>query len=225
MSALTRALWCKIGPVLLADSRYRFLFEKDDSGELVSLDCETTGFNYVADDVISIAAIKIRGTRILARESFQAVIRPGAPMEASAIKVHQLRQQDLAQAGTIREVLPDFLRFIGSRPLVGYWIAFDVRMLNKYLFSLLNVHLPNRQIDVSELYYERKYAAAPPGTMVDLRYASIMADLGLPALPQHDAFADAVGAAEIYLVLEDLRRRGVRLPRKAIEAATDFQLA
>ena len=61
--------------------------------------------------------------------------------------------------------------------------------------------------------------------MVDLRYASILADLGLPALPQHDAFADAVGAAEIYLVLEDLRRRGVRLPRKAIEAATDFQLA
>lgn len=225
MSALSRALWCKIGPVLLADSRYRFLFEADDSGELVSLDCETTGFNYVADDVISIAAIKIRGARILARESFQAVIRPGAPMEAGAIKVHQLREQDLAQAKTIREVLPDFLRFIGSRPLVGYWIAFDVRMLNKYLFSLLNVHLPNRQIDVSKLYYERKYADAPPGTRVDLRYASILADLGLPALPQHDAFADAIGAAEIYLVLDDLRRRGVRLPRKAIESATDFQLA
>jgi DNA polymerase III subunit epsilon len=225
VSALSRALWCKIGPVLLADNRYRFLFEADDSGELVSLDCETTGFNYVADDVISIAAIKIRGTRILARESFQAVIRPSAPMEASAIKVHQLREQDLVQAKTIREVLPDFLRFIGSRPLVGYWIAFDVRMLNKYLFSLLNVHLPNRQIDVSKLYYERKYAAAPPGTKVDLRYASILADLGLPALPQHDAFADAVGAAEIYLVLDDLRRRGARLPRTAIEGATDFQLA
>ena len=82
MSALSRALWGKIGPVLLADSRYRFLFEADDNGELVALDCETTGFNYVADDVISIAAIKIRGARILARESFQAVIRPSAPMEA-----------------------------------------------------------------------------------------------------------------------------------------------
>jgi DNA polymerase-3 subunit epsilon len=225
MSALSRALWRKIGPVLLADHRYRFLFEPDDSGEVVSLDCETTGFNYVADDVISIAAIKIRGSRILTGESFQAIVRPGAPMEATAIKVHQLREQDLANARTIREVLPDFLRFIGSRPLVGYWIAFDVRMLNKYLFSMLNVHLPNRQIDVSKLYYERKYAAAPPGIRVDLRYASILADLGLPALPQHDAFADAVGAAEIYLVLDDLRRRGARLPRKAIEVATDFQLA
>jgi DNA polymerase-3 subunit epsilon len=225
MSALSRALWRQIGPLLLADSSYRFLFDADNNGELVSLDCETTGFDYVADDVISIAAIKIRGSRILTKESFQAVIRPGAPMEATAIKVHQLREKDLAQARTIREVLPDFLRFIGNRPLVGYWIAFDVRMLNKYLFSILNVHLPNRQIDVSKLYYERKYAAAPPGTRVDLRYASILADLGLPALPQHDAFADAVGAAEIYLVLDDLRRRGARLPRMANEAATDFQLA
>jgi DNA polymerase III subunit epsilon len=172
----------KIDRLLLADRNYAFLFQPDKSGEIVSLDCETTGFNPMADDVISIAAVKISGTRILASQAFRALIRPGAPMGASAIKVHQLREQDVARGRTMREVLPDFLRFVGSRPLVGYWIAFDVRMLNKYLFSLLNVHLPNRRIDVSKLYY--------------------------------DAFEDALGAAESYLVLEDMRERGVRLPRQ-----------
>ena len=54
-------------------------------------------------------------------------------------------------------------------------------MLNKYLFSLLNVHLPNRRIDVSKLYYDRKFGSAPPGTRIDLRYATILADLGLPS--------------------------------------------
>src|SRR5262249_59385555 len=127
----------KIERWLLADQRYAFLFQPDASGELVSLDCETTGFNALADDVISIAAVKIRNRRILASQAFRAVIRPGAPMEASAIKVHQLREQDVAQGLTIREVLPAFLQFIGNRPLIGYWIAFDVRMLNKYVFSLL----------------------------------------------------------------------------------------
>jgi DNA polymerase III subunit epsilon len=204
----------KIDRLLLADRNYAFLFQPDKSGEIVSLDCETTGFNPMADDVISIAAVKIRGTRILASQAFRALIRPGAPMEASAIKVHQLRQQDVARGRTMREVLPDFLRFIGSRPLVGYWIAFDVQMLNKYLFSLLNVHLPNRQIDVSKLYYDRKFGSAPPGTRIDLRYATILADLGLPSRAQHDAFEDALGAAESYLVLEDMRERGVRLPRQ-----------
>lgn len=204
----------KIDRLLLADRNYAFLFQPDKSGEIVSLDCETTGFNPMADDVISIAAVKIRGTRILASQAFRALIRPGAPMEASAIKVHQLREQDVARGRTMREVLPDFLRFVGSRPLVGYWIAFDVRMLNKYLFSLLNVHLPNRRIDVSKLYYDRKFGSAPPGTRIDLRYATILADLGLPSRAQHDAFEDALGAAESYLVLEDMRERGVRLPRQ-----------
>jgi DNA polymerase-3 subunit epsilon len=89
----------------------------------------------------------------------------------------------------------------------------------------VGVHLPNRMIDVSKLYYERKYATAPPGTRIDLRYSSILADLKLPALPQHDAFVDAVGAAEIYLVLDDLRKRGVWLPRAPAEASAHFSFA
>jgi DNA polymerase-3 subunit epsilon len=222
---MRRWLRSRIDRLLLADQSYAFLFEPDRSGEVVSLDCETTGFNPLADDVISIAAVKIRNRRILASEAFRAVIRPGAPMEASAIKVHQLREQDVAQGLTIREVLPDFLRFIGSRPLVGYWIAFDVKMLNKYLFSLLNIHLPNRLIDVSKLYYDRKFGAAPPGTRIDLRYATILADLALPVRAQHDAFEDALGAAEAYLVLEDMRERGVRLPRRVPIGQSSIPLA
>jgi DNA polymerase III subunit epsilon len=214
-----------ISRLLLADRRYDFLFRSDTSGEVVSLDCETTGFDTFADDVISIAAIKIRGNRILAREAFRAVIRPGAPMESGAIKVHHLREQDVAGGRTMLEVLPDFLEFIGSRPLVGYWIGFDVRMLNKYLFGMLNVRLPNRQIDISKLYYDRKYGSAPPGTRIDLRYATILADLALPARAQHDAFEDALGAAECYLVLKDMRERGVRLARRPPESRGDFSIA
>jgi DNA polymerase-3 subunit epsilon len=211
---MLRKIRSGIDRILLADKSYSFLFERDDSGEVVSLDCETTGFNTVADDVISIAAIKIRGSRILTSQAFQAVIRPTTPMEANAIKVHHLREQDLARAQPMRKVLPDFLHFIGSRPLVGYWIAFDVRMLNKYLFNFLNIHLPNRRIDVSALYYDRKYRNAPPGSAIDLRYLSILKDLGLPPLPQHDALNDALGAAQMYVILKDMCDRGMRIPRQ-----------
>jgi DNA polymerase-3 subunit epsilon len=222
---MLRWITAKFGRLLLADRQYAFLFDQDRSGEVVSLDCETTGFDVLADDVISIAAIKIRGNRILASEAFRAVIRPGAPMDSGAIKVHHLREQDVARGRTIQEMLPDFLRFIGSRPLVGYWIGFDVRMLNKYLFGMLNIHLPNRQIDISKLYYDRKFGSAPPGTRIDLRYAIILGDLKLPARAQHDAFEDALGAAECYLMLEDMRARGVRLPRRPPEHRGDFSIA
>jgi DNA polymerase III subunit epsilon len=215
-----RAIRRAVDRLLLGDRAYKFLFEPDRTGEVVSLDCETSGFNPWADDVVSIAAINIRGSRVLTSNAFQAVLRPGAAMEVSAIKVHQLREQDVARGRIIRETLPELLRFIGGRPLVGYWIAFDVRMLDKYLMGMLNIHLPNPMIEVSRLYYERKYGNAPPGTPIDLRYSAILDDLGLPHLLQHDAFNDALGAAEMYLILKDMRRRGVRIPRPRALAAT-----
>lgn len=212
-SELARRMRAAFDRLLLADNDYAFLFKPDQSGEVVSLDCETSGFNILADDVVSVAAIKIRGSRILTSETYRALVRPGAAMEVSAIKVHQLREADVAKGRTMREVLPELLRFIGGRPLVGYWISFDVRMLNKYLYSMLNIHLPNRQIDVSELYYDRKYGNAPPGTEINLSYAAILADLKLPKLPQHDAFNDALSAAQMYLILKDMQARGARIPR------------
>jgi DNA polymerase-3 subunit epsilon len=208
--------------IVLRDRSYRFLFQQSNAGEAVSLDCETTGFDPWVDDVVSVAAIPISGSRILASRSFRALVRPEAAMRASAIKVHQLRKIDVEQARPMNEVLPELLRFIGNRPLVGYWIDFDVRMLDKYLIEMLNIHLPNARIDVSKLYYDRKYGNAPPGTSVDLSFAAIQADLGLPALPLHEAFNDALSAAEMYLVLQDMVRRGSRIPcvRNAVGAFT-----
>lgn len=202
-----------IDRIALNDRSYRFLFKRQDTDEAVSLDCETTGFDPWVDDIISVAAIPIRGSRIRTSEAYRAVIRPEAAMGANSIKVHQLRRQDVEHGRDMADVLPELLHFIGNRPLVGYWISFDVRMLDKHVLKLLNIRLPNRQIDVCDLYYERKYGNAPPGTHIDLKYASILADLKLPVLHAHDAFDDAVGAAEMYVILKDLKARGIHLKR------------
>jgi DNA polymerase-3 subunit epsilon len=202
----------------LTDRNYRFLFEAEPGSEAVSLDCETTGFDPWRDEIVSVAAIRIVGRRILASTAFRALIKPGAAIRPASIKVHQLREMDVAGSRPMAEVLPDLLHFIGSRPLVGYWIDFDVRMLDKYLIAMIDTRLPNRRIDVSRLYYDRKYGNAPPGTRIDLRYATILADLALPQRARHDAFEDALGAAEAYLVLEDMRERGAALPRQASSA-------
>lgn len=209
----------------LTDQSYRFLFEAEPGNEAVSLDCETTGFDPWADEIVSIAAIRITDQRIHASSAYRALVKPEGAMRPDSIKVHQLRQQDVARARAMTDVLPELLHFIGSRPLVGYWIQFDVRMLNKYLLAMIDTRLPNRRIDVSRLYYDRKYGTAPPGTRIDLRYAAIRADLKLPARAQHDAFEDALGAAEMYLLLKDMRARSVRLPRQQPQVRGDFLIA
>ncbi|MBK1657052.1 3'-5' exonuclease [Paracraurococcus ruber] len=209
------ALWRLFYRASLGDHAYKFLFEPGPPDEAVALDCETTGLDPRKDDILAIAAVRIRGNRILTSERFEAIVKP-EETEASAdsIKVHRILKRDVADALPMRRVLPDLLRFIGGRPLVGYYIAFDVRMLDKYAMDLIEVKLPNPQIEVSSLYYDRKYGNAPPGTAFDLRFDSLLKDLGIPPLAAHDALNDAVMAAMAWLALRDLQARGVRIPRE-----------
>ena len=69
---------------------------------------------------------------------------------------------------------------------------------------------------------ERKYGDAPPGVQVDLRFAAILADLGLPILDQHDAFSDALMTAMMYVALADLKARNIRIPRQRAKPFTHF---
>jgi DNA polymerase-3 subunit epsilon len=200
----------------LGDHSYRFLFEPGPPDEVVVLDCETTGLNPRSDEVIAIAALIIRGHRIMTSKPFRAVIRPDKDPTSTSIKVHRLRGLDVAGGRAMHEVLPELLRFIGGRPIVGYYVDFDIRMLDKYILRYIEAKLPNPRIEVSSMYYALKYSGAPPGTVLDLRFASILSDLGIPSLEQHDAFNDTVMTAMMYVQLEDMQRRGARISRTRI---------
>lgn len=204
----------------LADPDFLFLLDEPPVGEAISLDCETTGLDPWVDEIVAIAAVPVIGNRIATSARFQAVVKPDRMPGAGSIKVHGLRRRDVAQGRPMAEVLPELLRFIGPRPLVGYYIDFDVRMIDRYALHQIGARLPNRRIEVSSLYYDRKYGRAPPGTNIDLRFTSIRRELGIPDLGQHDAFADALMAAMMWVQLRDMAARGQRLKREGRREAT-----
>jgi DNA polymerase-3 subunit epsilon len=144
-------------------------------------------------------------------------------LKPDAIKIHRLREADVARARAIDGAIPDLLRFIGGRPLVGYYLDFDVAMLNKHVRRFLGVDLPNERIETSALYYQRKYADAPPGTQVDLSFASLLEDLKLPMLDRHDAYSDALMTAMAYLALRDLEERDGRIERRRFKGVQHFE--
>jgi DNA polymerase-3 subunit epsilon len=180
----------------------------------VVLDCETTGLNPRTDEVIAVAAIVIRGNRIETSKAYRAVIQADKASTSQSIKIHRLRARDVAQGRPMHEVLPELLRFIEGRPIVGYYVDFDVRMLDKYILRYIEAKLPNPRIEVSEIYFALKYRGAPPGTVLDLRFQSILSDLGIPSLEQHDAFNDALMTGMMYVQLRDMRQRGARIGRE-----------
>lgn len=200
MNALGR-VWARLR---LRDPRYAALFDADPSGEVVSVDCETTGLDPRRDEVLTIAAIRISGRRIRCADRLTLTVRPERAPTKETVRVHWLRPVDVGAGMPMAEALPKLLDFVGGRPIVGYFVNFDVDILGRYARSLIGCGLPNQTIEVSRLYYRWRYAESHwIGRECDLKFDTIRADLGLPILAQHDAYNDALSAAMMYVALID----------------------
>ena len=195
----------------LGDPAFRFMFDAPPENEWVALDCETTGLNVRTDEIISIGAVRIVGNRIMTSERLELLVRPERGISAESVRIHRLRERDVAQGLPMDEAMKRLMHFIGSRPLVGYYLEFDLAMLNRALFPLLGQGLPQRKIEVSALYYDYKFRQLPgyqqqANVDIDLRFATLMSDLGLPLREAHDALNDAVMAALAFIKLQQLRK-------------------
>lgn len=188
----------------LKDKKYLYLLEDSQiKDEYVCFDCETTGLNPKKDDIISIGAVIIKDNTIISSKKFVKFIKPKTKLQAEAIKVHHIRECDLNNANDIDLVIEEFLEFIGNRTLVGYFLEFDISMINKYLKPKLGITLPNKTLEVSEIYHDYKIEIIPQGH-IDLRFNSIMEELEIPSLGKHDAFNDALMTAMIFIKLKNI---------------------
>ena len=187
----------------LKDKKYLYLFDEPNNEEYVCFDCETTGLDPKKDDIISIGAVIIKNNTIVASKKFVKFIKPKTKLQVEAIKVHHIRECDLQDAEDINKVIKEFLEFIGSRTLVGYFLEFDIAMINKYLKPIVGIKLPNKALEVSAIYYDYKIERIPQGN-IDLRFNTIMNELKIPSLGKHDAYNDAIMTSMIFLKLKNL---------------------
>jgi DNA polymerase-3 subunit epsilon len=192
----------------LGDERFRFMWDPPPTDEWVALDCETTGLNVRSDEIISIGAVRIAGDRILTSERLQLLVRPSRRrISADSVRVHGLRERDVQEGMDPDEAMMALMRFIGSRPLVGYYLEFDVGLIDRAIFPLLGVGLPQRRIEVSSMFYDWQRRKLPPyqePAQIDLRFATMMRELDLPMESAHDALSDAVMAALAFIKLRHL---------------------
>jgi DNA polymerase-3 subunit epsilon len=192
----------------LAEPEFAFMYDPAPDGEWVAIDCETTGLDVRRDRIVSIGAVRIVGNRLLTSQRLELLVRPDRAPGPDSVRVHLLRERDVAQGMDPAQAMRRLLRFIGSRPLVGYYLEFDVAMLNREIWRLLGVRLPQRRIEVSAMYWELKNRGLPPlergNVPIDLRFTTLMRELDLPLREAHDALNDAVMAGLAFIKLRHL---------------------
>lgn len=190
----------------LVDAQFKFIYDEPPPNEWVSVDCETTGLNVGKDEIISIGAVKIVGDRVMTSERLELLLKPSKGVSDASVRIHRLREQDLVDGLDPELAMRKFLHFVGARPLVGYFLEFDVAMLNKIMWPMLGVRLPQPKLEVSSMFYDfknRQLPADQKGGHIDLRFATVMKDLELPERDAHDAVNDAVMAALAFIKLRN----------------------
>lgn len=192
----------------LSDARYGFLFDPAPANEWVSLSCATTGYDQQHDQVLSLCAVRVCGHRVLSSERLELLLRPDGPVPAEPLRRHRLREQDLALGLPAAEAAKELLHFIGSRPLLGYYLEFDCAMLDQIVKPLIGIGLPQEQVEVSSLYYDWRLRQLPPyqqdGVNIDLRFASMLAALDLPPRDESDPLNKAVMTGLAFVRLREL---------------------
>ncbi|HHY77291.1 MAG TPA: PolC-type DNA polymerase III [Clostridiales bacterium] len=129
-------------PIVYNDIDYSF----DD--EYVAFDIETTGLNNVNDKITEIGAVLIKNRKIVS--TFSTLINPGIPIPEKIQNLTGITDEMVADAPSIEEVLPQFLGFVGERPLVAHNALFDVGFI-KHGASMLGLSLNNPVLDTLQL--------------------------------------------------------------------------
>jgi DNA polymerase III subunit epsilon len=168
--------------------------------ELVSLDLETSSLDVATASILSIAAVPVRGRRVVLSERFERVVRGAAPVDREAVKYHRLRPMDVEHGLAPAEAAAEFRAWLGERPLLGYCIGFDCAMLEQALRGT-GEQLDGRRYDLRELYrrriLQRNPDAAPPQAL-----DAILGALAVPMAGRHTALGDATAVGLAFLGLK-----------------------
>ena len=112
----------------------------------VALDLETTGLSNDEDQIIEVGAVRFRGVETL--DTFQSFVNPGRRLDPFVTRLTGITNDDLRDAPGFSSVAAALAAFVGSSPLVGHNIAFDLGFLDRNGFTI-----QNRLCDTWELAY------------------------------------------------------------------------
>ncbi|WP_404296100.1 3'-5' exonuclease [Halomonas sp.] len=184
-----------------ANGNYAWLFHPYTGDEMVVIDIRVIGVGSRSPQLASIAAVKVRGERVLTSESLDLRLTCSASPSAELVRSQGLQGMDLSGGLAVEDALERLLDFVGNRPLLGWHLGFDLAILNRELRPRFGFDLPNATIDVAQSYL-RRLRRRHPEVEAAPRFEKVAELLDVPLMGRHTALGDAVTTALIFLRLE-----------------------
>ena len=125
---------------LIIDSKGQSLMDS-----YVVFDIETTGFNSVNDRIIEIGAVRVVEGEI--KETFSEFVNPERPIPYKITQLTTITDDMVKDAGTIEEILPQFLKFCEGSVLVAHNAGIDTGFIRENA-KRLNLPYDHTVVDI-----------------------------------------------------------------------------
>lgn len=158
------------------------------------VDLETTGLSPYYDEIIEMAAIRVRSGKAV--ETHQQLVKPQRSISEFITALTSITNEMVADAPSVWDALPGFLDFIGGDLIVGHNVGFDVR----FIFNNSVEHL---QRPFSNDYVNTVRIARKAGLgLQNYRLDTLCDVFGIDSTNQHRALADC---ERTHILLEKFR--------------------
>jgi superfamily I DNA/RNA helicase/DNA polymerase III epsilon subunit-like protein len=173
---------------------------KNDLDDFVAFDIETSDFDIDSCEIVEIAAVRVRGNKVV--ERFHRLVTCTRPISARATAVHGYTDRDLVGASSIQEVWPLFRAFVGTDLLVAHnGQEFDVPVLRRVCEGFAGIE--------DLIFYDTLPLAR---SLIDgsAKLTALAERFNVEVGRAHHAFDDAYMLAGVVPALNTLRLRRAR---------------
>ena len=161
---------------------------QDPPPTYVALDLETTGLNADRDAIIEVGAVKFEGERVL--ETFQSLVNPYREIPPFVQRLTGIAQRSVDRAPAFGAVAGEIREFVGSLPVIGHNVSFDLTFLAKN-----GLQLHNDPYDTWDL------ASILLPYFTDYSLLNLATELGTGHKQPHRALPDAQATRGVFLAL------------------------
>ncbi|MFL7792862.1 MAG: helicase C-terminal domain-containing protein [Anaerolineae bacterium] len=122
----------------------------------VALDLETTGLDPDRDAITEIGAVKFQADEVL--DTFSTFVNPGRPIPFSITELTGIRDEDVADAPHLHDVLPGLSYFVGELPIIGHSVQFDMAFIRRHSHLLENEALDTFELATILITHAERYS-------------------------------------------------------------------
>jgi DNA polymerase-3 subunit epsilon/ATP-dependent DNA helicase DinG len=169
---------------------------------LASLDLETTGLDSERDAILEIGIVIFRGADVL--EEWSSIVNPDRPIPAKITELTGITQQ-MVDNNSVKlvEGLRNATRMIGTLPVVGHNVAFDLGFMRRHRLFDRNPSIDTFELASILVPHAGRYALG-----------ALAKELGITLPATHRALDDARVTHQLFVKCFE---RACELPRETLE--------